>query len=102
MKTINNTESATCNLTTISPNGTEVRGGFNLFNDPIRIEINEYSDGIEMIYKEPNKFFTPIQSTPQERVFKIVFSCVDGVWNKSERIYGTIIRASSETYEFNI
>ena len=99
-----NTASVTGNFTTIVPNGTEVSGTFNLFNEPIRIEVNEYSDRIEMIYKETSRtqlaIYPPI--APEERVFKIVFSCVDGFWNKSERIYGTIIRASSETYEFNI
>jgi len=37
---------------------------------------------------------------PQERVFKIVYSCVNGKWNKSDRIYGNIISAQDEGYEF--
>lgn len=95
------TASITGNFTTIVPNGTEVSSTFNLFNEPVRIEVNEYSNRIEMIYKETAKYFnTCLQSAPEDRVFKIVFSCIDGIWNKSERIYGTIIRASSETYDF--
>lgn len=105
-KTTSNTASVSGHFTTLEPNGTGVINTFNLFNKPVRIEVNEYSDRIEMIYKESKKYFnnfnTYLQSAPEERVFKIVFSCIDGVWNKSERIYGTIIRASSETYEFNV
>jgi hypothetical protein len=37
---------------------------------------------------------------PEERVFKIVYSCVDGKWNKSEKIYGKIIPSQKEYYEF--
>ena len=36
----------------------------------------------------------------QPNVFKIVFSCIDGKWNKSDRIYGKIIPPSEESYEF--
>jgi hypothetical protein len=35
-----------------------------------------------------------------ERAVKIVYSCVDGKWNKSEPIYGKIIPAQDEYFEF--
>lgn len=38
--------------------------------------------------------------TPPRRVFKIIYSCVDGKFHKSERIYGKIIPATDEMYEF--
>ena len=102
-KTTSNKASIDINFTTLEPNGTEVSSTFNPFNEPFRIKVNEYSDRIEMIYKERSKYFySHMQSGPEDRVFKIIFSCINGVWNKSERIYGTIIRASSETYEFNV
>jgi hypothetical protein len=37
---------------------------------------------------------------PEQRVFKTVFSCVDGRWNKSERIYGEVVAAKLESYSF--
>ena len=39
---------------------------------------------------------------PEERIFKIVFSVVDGKWNKSERVYGKIVEAQKEEYTFDI
>jgi hypothetical protein len=36
----------------------------------------------------------------EQRVFKIVFSCIDGKWNKSERIYGKVVAAKLESYSF--
>jgi len=69
---------------------------------PERLEVNEYDDQIEMVYKETsNMVYTVFPARPQEvRVFKIIFSVVDGKWNKSERIYGKIIPKSKESYEF--
>jgi hypothetical protein len=73
-----------------------------LWDEPFKGEVNEYSDRIEIIYIQRSNtqlaVYPPI--SPKERVFKIVFSCVDGVWNKSEPIYGTIISAKGESYEF--
>lgn len=67
-----------------------------------RVEVNEYSDYIEMVYKEvSNNYLSVYPPRPtEERVFKIIYSCVDGQWNKSERIYGKILPAKNETYSF--
>jgi len=75
----------------------------SLYNMPSFIEAQEVGETIEFIYKESPSFnYTSFpQSFPPCKVFKIVFSCVNGKWNKSERIYGTIIAASSEYYEFD-
>jgi hypothetical protein len=75
---------------------------FNNWSTPQRIEVNEYSDKIEMIYKEISTITYASYSPPPpiERVFKIVFSCVNGVWNKSAPIYGKIISSQNETYQF--
>jgi len=69
---------------------------------PVRIEVVEHPDKIEMIYKETsNTTYTMYPPSPPEtRVFKIVFSCVDGKWNKSERIYGEVIPPRGESYKF--
>lgn len=73
------------------------------WSDPIRVDVIEGRDCIEMIYKQASiithRNTTPSQP-PNERVFKIVYSCIDGKWHKSERIYGKIIPAQSEQYEF--
>ena len=51
-------------------------------------------DSIELIYKE-----TPYAG-PRPSVFKIVYSCKDGKWHQSEKIYGQIIPAAKEKYKF--
>jgi hypothetical protein len=83
--------------------GTATTSNFNQWSHPERIEVNEYPDHIEMIYKQTSmitltSFHAP---PPQERVFMIIFSCIDGKWNKSEPIYGKIVPAQNEYYEFN-
>jgi hypothetical protein len=69
---------------------------------PTRISVTEFEDRIEMLYKQV--FLQTLSFgnhlSQKERVFKIVYSCVDGKWNKSEPIYGEIIPAKDEYYEF--
>ena len=55
-----------------------------IWSGPTRLQVNELNDSIEMIYEE---------TSPEKRYFKIIFSCVDGKWNKSEPIYGKIVPA---------
>lgn len=69
----------------------------DLWNTPKRVEVNEYPDRIEMIYKQTSMISF---KSPEERAFKIVYSCVDGKWNKSEPIFGKVIPAQDEYYEF--
>jgi hypothetical protein len=71
---------------------------------PLMIKVYENGDSIEMIYKEvlSVQYYTYSYgpTSLEERVFKIVYSCIDGKWNKSERIYGQIIPPSGEQYKF--
>ena len=82
-------------------NGTS---NINLWSNPECINVIENNDSIEMIYKETSMIcYTSFPAPPPEvRVFKFIFSCVDGKWNKSDRIYGKIIPASDESYEFEL
>lgn len=75
----------------------------NNWNTPFRVDVIEKSDCIEFVYKEVSMMtYTVYPSTPpEERVFKIVFSCKDGKWHKSDRIYGNIIPSQDEYYEFD-
>lgn len=88
--------------TTLNLNSVGSTTNINLWSTPERVDVIENSDSIEFIYKETSMIsytsFPP--SPPQVRVFKIVFSCVDGKWNKSERIYGEIVPAENERYVF--
>ena len=72
------------------------------WNDPIFKEVNEVGESIEMIYTQTSSVYAKWGLPPyeDERVMKIVYSCVDGKWNKSEPIYGKIIPAQGEYYEF--
>ena len=88
--------------TTLNLNSVESTTNNNLWSLPERVDIIENSDSIEFVYKETSMVsYTSLPApSPQVRVFKIVFSCVDGKWNKSERIYGEIIPAENERYVF--
>lgn len=66
------------------------------WEDPVPIKIEETVGSITITYTE--KIFIPYE---HKRVFKVIFSCVDGKWHKSERIYGDIIPASKESYKFD-
>ena len=74
----------------------------NMWSSPHRVAVIEYADRIEFIYKETSQLQLAIYPPwkPAERVFKVVYSCVDGAWHKSERTYGTIKPAQEEYYEF--
>ncbi len=90
---------------TFTPTGLNTGTSFtttNTWSTPQRVDIIEYADSIEFIYKETSMLTLAIYPPPppQERVFKIVYSCVDGKWNKSERIYGKIKPSQKEYYEF--
>ncbi len=75
---------------------------FENWSTPERVEVNEYPDRIEMIYKQISMItytvYPPLP--PDTRVFKIIYSCVDGKWHKSEPIIGTIVHKRDESYEF--
>lgn len=87
----------TLNTNALSNSTTQIKP----WNNPELVNVIENSDNIEFIYKETSitkSYFTT--ELTQERVFKIVFSCVDGKWNKSNRIYGTINPSQTEYYTF--
>lgn len=67
---------------------------------PEQISANEVGDTIEMVFKQ-TEYTMYINGSSVIKVFKIVYSCVDGKWNKSEPIYGKIISPQEETYEFD-
>ena len=89
-------------------NGTNLLSGtgttsiLNGWSNPERVEVNEVGETIEMVYKQTSMLtYTIYPSPPPEvRVFKIVYSCVDGKWNKSEPIFGKIIPSQNEYFEF--
>ena len=103
-KTIDATGEAN-SYSTLTTNGSNIDGGTtftNLWSIPERIMVLENSDSIEFIYKETSLIISTVYPTrpPEERVFKIVFSCENGKWHKSDRIYGKIIPSRSESYIF--
>jgi hypothetical protein len=73
----------------------------NQWSESTRLQVNELPDGIEMIYEETSTTTLSVYPPrpPHKRYFKIVFSCIDGKWNKSERIYGEKIERE-EYFEF--
>ena len=85
--------------------GTTSTGTFTsagMWNPPTFKEVREVGESIEMIYTQTSLFSRTGGLPPyhDERAMKIVYSCVDGKWNKSEPIYGKIIPAQDEYYQF--
>ena len=75
----------------------------NTWHPAQRVSVKECAESVEMIYKETSMGnYTGIYPIlpKEERVFKIVYSCINGKWNKSDRIYGNIIPAQDEEYKF--
>lgn len=70
------------------------------WDEPILIKTEEVGETIEFIYKQTSRIYVGLFS-PKERVFKVVYSCKDGKWNKSKPIYGKIIPATEEQYDFD-
>ena len=77
-------------------------GTGSLWSSPKRLDVIDTGRSIEVIYKQTSTFSlaTYPPRPREERVYKIVYSCVDGKWNKSEPIYGKIVPAQGEHYEF--
>lgn len=79
---------------------TSTSANINTYCDE-RVEVNELHDCIEMIYKRTSMIQNlGFNSKPDVQIYKIVFSCIDGKWYKSEPIFGKIIPAQDEYYEF--
>jgi len=83
------------------PSGTSVTN-IDAWGITERVAVNEFIDKIEMVYIQTSTIhFAVYPPRPAEkRVFKIIFSCVDGKWSKSEPIFGKIIPSQDENYEF--
>jgi hypothetical protein len=73
---------------------------FTEWSAPQRVDVRDTGNSIEMIYLQDRINRLWGGAIPERRVFKIVYSCVNGEWNKSEPIYGTIIPSQREYYEF--
>ncbi len=95
-------DSTTTDINSSSSSGSIT--GINAWGVPNRVQVNEFENRIEMVYKEVSMITLTIYPSPppEERIFKIVFSVVDGKWNKSERVYGKIVEAQKEEYTFDI
>jgi len=72
----------------------------NQWDNPDLIETIVVGDTIELVYSQIRLIQCWPETTPNKRVFKVIYSCKDGKWHKSDPIYGEIVPASEESYEF--
>jgi hypothetical protein len=93
--------SSSSNGITTATDITGFTNDMNTWSTNERIEVNQVGETIEMIYKQTLHFKDWPSKLTEERVYKIVYSCIDGKWNKSEPIYGKIIPAQEEYFEFD-
>ena len=59
------------------------------------VNVIEGEESVELIFTE-----NPMLSSSEKRVYKIIYSIEEGKWKRSEPIYGKIIPATEESYEF--
>ena len=59
------------------------------------IDVIEKDESVELIFTENS-----LLSSSERRVYKIIYSVIEGKWSRSEPIYGKIIPATEESYEF--
>jgi hypothetical protein len=87
---------------TITGPSTCTIGTMTMWNPMIFKEANEVGETIEMIYTQTSQCYRTGGMPPynDERAIKIVYSCINGKWNKSEPIIGKIIPAQEEYFEF--
>lgn len=74
---------------------------FGLWGTPYLIQTREVGESVVMIYKQISNTSIMTYLSPQYRVFKIVYSCKEGKWHKSEPIFGRIIPATEEWFDFD-
>jgi hypothetical protein len=100
-KTTTNVAAGQSNHLNIYTSGTST---FTEWSCPQRVDVRDTGHSIEMIYLQDriNRLWGgTIPQIPERRVFKIVYSCVNGQWHKSEPIFGEIIPAIKEQYVFH-
>jgi hypothetical protein len=87
---------------TITGPSTWTIGTITMWNPMIFKEAHEVGETIEMIYTQTSQYYRTGGMPPynDERAIKIVYSCINGKWNKSEPIIGKIIPAQEEYFEF--
>lgn len=88
------------NTNTTATTATTITFSSYYYNAPERIKVTVFHDHIEIIYKETRRVTIYPEQPDGARVFKVIFSCIDGKWDESERIYGDVLPATDESYEF--
>lgn len=92
------------NKITFTPNSTVSANYTNIsepvWSEPYRYKVDVYDNRIEMIYIQHTCYSYSPSPLCERRVYKIIYSCVDGKWNVSDPIYGKILPATEEEYEF--
>lgn len=77
-------------------------GSWDPWSEPRLIDTIVNEKSIELIYRQDSQITLTVgwDSTPEIRIFKVIYSCRKGKWHESEQIEGEYISASDEGYEF--
>ena len=73
--------------------------GFSTRATPVLVKTLVLPDRIELVYTQASLLANNWGPLPDD-CYKVVYSCVDGKWNESAPIYGNIIPATEQDYEF--
>lgn len=72
------------------------------WGNPYIIDTILGNKSIELVYRRDAQFTHTVfpVSTPNPKIFKIIYSCKNGKWHKSEKIKGYYVSKKEESYEF--
>lgn len=81
---------------------TSITFNLNTYGEKILIDTIVNEDSIELVYKSyPILIYTyHYGSSPEPKIWKDIYKCVDGKLKVSETIEGRYIKATEESYEF--
>ena len=107
LKHIKNIESGTATIPNINflqtDDCTSGTMSWNPWSYPSLIDTIVRQESIELVYRQDENIIATTTfdfNPPRIKIFKVIYSCKKGKWHKSERIEGSYISASDETYEF--
>lgn len=81
-------------------NNTGTTATWRPWSDPSLVKTIVNEDSIELVYKQYSMVSTGFHGDFPSRVYKVICSCKDGKWHKSDPIEGEIISAVEEGYQF--
>jgi len=88
--------------TTLGGTTTSTTSTLEQYTAPELIDVHEKSESVELIFRQYLQYnlWGGVQPKQETKIFKIIYSVVDGKWHRSDPIPGKVVPAQKESYEF--